>query len=152
MPTEIIAAFVAVGGVMLGGILQWFVSRSVVRSETERLRRQLSIEFNFQQFSTWQANFQETIAHLLAATDPEIAKPYKRETIFPLVLKAQLMLNQNIPAHARANHYINDLAMRVCGWSESQDDHAVLCSHAGLLEAAKNALYIPTTASKVFKD
>ena len=63
--------------------------------------------------------------------------------IVPLVLKAQLMLNPSLPAHANLNHLVNKLALQVNGWHGEQDMQSVLSTHAALSEAAKQTMYLP---------
>jgi hypothetical protein len=112
----LIAALIGLAGVMLASIGQWLISRHVMRSETERLHRQLSSEFRLQQFSDWQAKFSEVMADLLAATDPECSSAYKKENTVRLVLKTQLLLNPSLPSHAKVNGLVNKLALTVNGW------------------------------------
>lgn len=142
MAVEIIAAMIGVGGVLLGGAAQWLVARATIRAETERLHRQLSDEFKLQQFSEWQSRFQDVMADLLAATDPE-AGVLDQSTIVPLVLRAQLMLNPELPPHAKTNGLINRLALATGGWHGEQDSQLILTIHAALLDAAKESLYLP---------
>lgn len=144
MEKELSAALMAVVGVILGGIIQWLAARYVVRSEAERLHRQLSIEFNHQMFSDWQVRFRETMAELLAASDPEVVGgEIDKARFVPLVLKAQLMLNRGIPEHAKVNSLINQLALEVNGWRGSPDTATVLRVHGDLLDAAMGAMYVP---------
>ena len=142
MAVEIIVAMIGVGGVVLGGAAQWLVARATIRAETERLHRQLSGEFKLQQYSEWQRRFQDVMADLLAATDPE-AGALEQSTIVPLVLRAQLMLNPELPSHAKTNGLINRLALATGGWHGEQDTQSILTIHAALLDAAKATLYLP---------
>lgn len=142
MPIEVIVALLGLGGAIVGGAVQWLVARSTIRAETERLHRQLSNEFRLQQFSEWQSRFQDVMADLLIATDPE-AGPLEQKAIVPLVLKAQLMLNPKLPEHARANGLINQLALATSGWQGKPDARSILTIHAALLDAAKATLYLP---------
>ena len=106
MSDEIAAAFIALVGVAGAGVIQWLVTGHTVRAESERLRQQLFAEFHRAQFTEWQSKFRETVAHLLAATDPELNSRFEKAKVVPLVLRAQLMLNPKLPAHARelSNH------------------------------------------------
>lgn len=142
MAVEIIVAMIGVGGVMLGGVAQWMVARATIRAETERLHHQLSNEFKLQQFSEWQSRFQDVMAELLVATDPE-AGALEQSAIVPLVLRAQLMLNPKLPSHAKTNSLINRLALATGGWHGEQDTQSILTLHAALLDAAKATLYLP---------
>lgn len=142
MAVEIIVAMIGVGGVLLGGAAQWLVARATIRAETERLHRQLSDEFKLQQYSEWQRRFQDVMADLLAATDRE-AGVLDQSTIVPLVLRAQLMLNPELPTHAKTNGLINRLALATGGWHGEQDSQSILTIHAALLDAAKATLYLP---------
>lgn len=143
MPIEILSALIGLGGALVGGIVQWFVARSTIRAETERLHRQLSSEFRLQQFSVWQAEFRSVISELLALTDPEVQKTFRKERIVPLVLKAQLMLNLQVPSHAKVNRLINAIALAENGWHGSQDMSSILRTHGELLDAAREALFLP---------
>lgn len=144
MTYEILSALIGLGGAFIGATVQWFVARATIRSETERLHRQLSTEFRLQQFSGWQSEFRSVIAELLALTDPEAQKSLPKERVIPLVLKAQLMLNLRLPSHAKVNGLINTLALTVNGWHGSQQDvAAVFRIHGELLEAARETLFLP---------
>ena len=109
MPIEVLSALIGLGGALVGAIVQWLVARSTIRAETERLHRQLSNEFRLQQFSEWQTEFRSIMAELLALTDPEAQPSLPKERIVPLVLKAQLMLNIQVPSHAKVNGLIGDV-------------------------------------------
>lgn len=144
MPVEIVVALIGLGGVLVGGTTQWWVARSTIRAEAERLHGQLSGEFKLQQFSEWQTRFQSLMGDLLAETDPESKGGcFAKERIVPLVLQAQLMLNPTVPSHAKVNQLINQLALSVCGWHGSPDLRTILTVHSALLEAAKDTLYLP---------
>lgn len=143
MSVEITVALIGVAGLVAGATIQWFVSRSTFRAETARIYQQLKIEFNQQQFSTWQNQFTNNIAELLSITDPEIVETYDKTKIVPLVLKCQLMLNPRIKSHAEVNNLINQLALTVNGWNGKSDSADILALHARLLEASKSTIYIP---------
>lgn len=144
MPVEVIVALIGLGGVLVGGIAQWWVAQKTIRAEAERLHGQLSKEFQLQQFSEWQTRFQSLMGELLAATDPESTDgQFAKERIVPLVLQLQLMLNPTLASHAKVNQLINQLALSVCGWHGSPDMRATLTIHAALLDAAKETLYLP---------
>jgi len=140
---EILAALIGLSGVLLGGTVQWLVARSTIRSETERLHRQLSAEFRLQQFSEWQAEFRKVISELLALTDPEVHQALEKDRAIPLILKAQLMLNPRLQAHARVNGLINQLALAVNGWHGPQDAATILRIHGDLLDASRETLFLP---------
>ena len=143
MPNEILAAIIGLGGALLGATVQWFVARSTIRAETERLHRQLSTEFRLQQFSEWQTEFRSVMSELLSATDPEANEVLPKMRIVQLVLKAQLMLNPNLPSHAKVNDLINFLALTMNGWHGEQDISSILRAHGELLDASREALYLP---------
>lgn len=143
MPIEVLAALIGLAGVFIGGAVQWVVARSTIRAETERLHRQLSAEFRLAQFAEWQSDFRATISELLAVSDPEVNIENQKEKFIPLVLKAQLMLNPNLPAHAEVNGLINQLAFTVNGWHGKQDASVVLSIHGQLLEASRETLFLP---------
>jgi hypothetical protein len=143
MSVETLAALIGLGGAIVGAIIQWLVARSTIRAETERLHRQLSTEFRLQHFSEWQTEFRSVMSELLAVTDPEAQKALSKERIVQLVLKAQLMLNPNIPSHAKVNGLINALALTATGWHGPQELSYTLRIHAELLEASRETLFIP---------
>jgi hypothetical protein len=45
-------------------LVQWLVSRTTIRAETERIYEKLRAEFELQQLSAWQAQFQSVISEL----------------------------------------------------------------------------------------
>lgn len=143
MANEVLAALIGLGGAFVGAIIQWFVARSTIRAETERLHRQLSAEFRLQQLSEWQTEFRSVMSELLTVTDPETKGSLPKERIVQLVLKAQLMLNPNLPAHAKVNGLINALALAVNGWHGPQDLSAILRTHGELLDASRETLFLP---------
>lgn len=83
------------------------------------------------------------MSELLAATDPEANDKLETHRIVPLVLRAQLMLNPQLPHHAKVNDLVNKLALAVNGWDGDQDLRSVLTVHAALLDAARDTLYLP---------
>lgn len=143
MSVEILSALIGLGGAFVGATIQWFVARSTIRAETERLHRQLSTEFRLQQFSEWQIEFRSVMSELLAVTDPEAQRGLPNERVVQLVLKAQLMLNPSLPAHAKVNGLINALALAVNGWHGPQDISSILRTHGDLLEASRETLFLP---------
>jgi hypothetical protein len=143
MPIEVLAALIGLSGATVGAIVQWLVARGAIRSENDRLHRQLREEFHLQQFSAWQSEFQSVMSERLAATDPEANKQLQKERIIPLVLKAQLMLNPHLALHAKVNDLVNKLALAVNGWHGPKDIRAVLAAHGALLDAARETLYLP---------
>lgn len=143
MPIEVLAALIGLGGTFIGAIVQWFVARSTIRSETDRLHRQLSTEFHLQQFSEWQSEFRSVMSEFLSLTDPESYASLPKERVIALVLKAQLMLNPNLPSHARVSGLVNELALAVTGWNGSQDAAKLFTTHSALLDAARETLFVP---------
>lgn len=143
MSAAIVAALIGLGGALVGATIQWVVARATIRSETERLLRQLSTEFKLQQFSEWQAEFRSVMSALLANTDSERRDSFNKSDIVQLVLKAQLLLNPNLPSHARVNGLVNQLALKATGWHGPQDLPTVLAVHSELLEAARETMFLP---------
>jgi hypothetical protein len=64
MPIEILAPLLGLAGAALGATVQWLVSRTTIRAETERIYEKLRAEFELQQLSAWQAQFQSVISEL----------------------------------------------------------------------------------------
>lgn len=151
MSNEIAAALVALLGVAVAGVVQWLVTRHTVRAESRRLRHQLFVEFDREQFSEWQSKFRDTVADLLAAADPELNVRADKARLIPLVLRAQLMLDPKLPAHARVNAVISQLALAVNGWHERSESE-ILALHSELLEAARAAMYLPSKDVKQFAE
>ena len=143
MTIETTTALIGIGGIFIAGIIQWLITRVTVRSENERLHKQLSSEFNYQQLSEWQTQFRTIMSDLLATTDPEANINYDKTRIIPLILSAQLMLDPNIATHAQVNRLINSLALKVNGWQEENHIKLILEVHGQLLEAARKIIYHP---------
>lgn len=143
MPNEILTALIGLGGAFVGATIQWFVARSTIRAETERLHRQLSTEFRLEQFSEWQTEFRSVMSELLTVSDPEVNKSPPKDRVVQLVLKAQLMLNPNLPSHTKVNGLINKLALAVNGWHGPQDVTSILRTHSELLDATRETLFLP---------
>src|SRR5262245_22362305 len=129
MPVELLAPLLGLAGAVLGGVVQWVVSRAAVRAETERLYEKLSAEFEIQQLSAWQAQFQTVMSELLCATDPELFAKVDKQRVIPLVHRANLLLNPNLRSHAQVNDLVNKLALVVNGWHGEQGMREVLEVH-----------------------
>ncbi|HHI94629.1 MAG TPA: hypothetical protein ENK04_14150 [Gammaproteobacteria bacterium] len=144
--STVVSAYITIGGMFgvaaVTAITQWLVTKSIIRSEHERLHTQLSSDFKLGQFSKWQDEFLTTISELLASTDPEVHPEPKREKVVPLIQKAQLLLNLEIPVHRKVNGLINELGLAVNNW-EVRGLSEVLGIHGRLLEAARDAIYLP---------
>jgi DNA-directed RNA polymerase subunit L len=142
----VVAAYITVGGMfgvaVVTALVQWFVTRTILRSEHQRLHIQLQTDFRLKQFSQWQQEFISTISELLTHTDPEVYPTPERTKVVPLIQKAQLMLNLELEAHRKVNGLINELGLAVNKW-ETRDLREVLSIHSRLLEAARAALYLP---------
>jgi len=143
MPIEVLAPLLGLAGAVLGGAVQWLVSRSTVRAETERLYEKLSAEFELQQLSAWQAQFQSVMSELLTATDPELSPKADKHRVIPLVHRANLLLNPSLASHAKVNDLVNKLALAVNGWHDEQSMREVLAVHGALVEAARSLTYAP---------
>ena len=140
------AAYITIGGMFgvaaITALTQWLVTRSIIRSEHERLHTQLRSDFKLSQFSKWQEEFLQVVSELLANTDPEIYPTPKREEVVPLIQKAQLLLNLDIQSHRNVNALINELGLAVNRW-EARGLSEILGIHGRLLEAARDAIYLP---------
>lgn len=143
MPIEVLAPLLGLAGAALGAAVQWLVSRSTIRAETERIYQKLRTEFELQQLSAWQAKFQSVMSELLAATDPELAPTADKRRVIPLVHRATLLLNPTLPSHAKVNDLVVKLALAVNGWKGELDMREVLSVHAPLVEAARALTYAP---------
>jgi len=145
----VLAAMVTVGGMLgvaiVGAMIQWIVTRTVTRSEHERIRIQLQSESRLRRTEQWHVRFQETIADLLKETDPEVNPEQSSEKVVPLILRAQLMLSPKEPAHSRLLALITELGLVVNGWHGTRDVGAILRIHGELLDAAREILALPTS-------
>lgn len=143
----VVAACVTVGGMLgvalLTAAVQWIVTRTVVRSEHHRLETQLTSEFRLRQFESWQNRFQDTVADLLAALDPEANVTINPEKVVPLIHKAQLMLNLDLESHRNINSLIIQLGLATNGWTPGHQVSDLLRLHGDLLDAVRKALYLP---------
>jgi len=148
MQIEFLAPILGLAGAAVGGVVQWLVARGAVRAETDRLYKKLSAEFQVQQFSAWQAEFQSVISEFLCATDPEMSPKSEKQRVIPLVLRANLLLNPHLPSHAAVNDLINQLALAVNGWQGEQGMREVLNLHAQLLLASRALIYAPGRRDK----
>ncbi len=141
------AAYVTVGGMLgvafLTAMTQWIVTKNIIRSEHQRINNQLNSEFRLRQFESWQKDFKETIANLLQETDPQLNPSLNNDSAIPHILRAQLMLNLDIPSHKKVNGIINNLGLAVTGWQSDNDAATLLNIHASLLDAAKDIMYLP---------
>ena len=143
MNNEINIALISIIGIFITVLAQSLIAFKTIRSENERLHKQLSIEFNSQQFNEWQLQFRTTISNLLAATDPEANTVFDKSRIIPLVLNAQLMLKLELPNHAIVNRLINQLALKVNGWVDNSEYVNLLLLHSQLLDESRKIIYRP---------
>ena len=144
--STVIASVITIGG-MLGVafitvISQWLVTKSIIRSEHNRLKLEISSQFKHNQFSKWQESFVETISNLLSNTDPEVYPIPIREKVVPLIQKAQLLLNLEIQSHRKVNGLINELGLAVNKWEE-RGMSEILGISGRLLEASRDVIYLP---------
>lgn len=141
------AAYITVGGMfgvaLIAAIAQWSLTKRIIRSEHDKLYKQLNSEFKSKQFEYWQSEFKEVISQLLSATDPEISSHFDKSKIIPLIHKAQLNLDVSNPSHRKVNGLILQLARAVNGWEAGHDAISILKIHGALADAAKEILYIP---------
>lgn len=144
--STVVAAYITVGGMvaaaMVAALVQWLVTKTVLRSEHKRLQAQLKTDFQLKQFSQWQNDFVATISELLAHTDSEVYPTPERKKVVPLIQKAQLMLNLELDSHRKVNGLINELGLAVNKW-EHKDMSEILRLHGSLLEASRAAIYLP---------
>lgn len=143
----VIAAGVTVSGMITVAVLttitQWIVTKRIISSEHSKISIQINSEFKLKQFELWQNDFKEAMSLLLAATDPEIRKPFNKNEIVPLVHKIQLMLNLSNPGHKKVNGLVNALALAVNGWHNNIDETTILTTQGQLIDACKEILYLP---------
>ena len=141
------SAAITVGGMIAVAILtsisQWIVTKRIISSEHKKITDQLNSEFKLKQFEIWQKDFKDTMALLMAATDPEIRDPFNKNEIVPLVHKIQLMLNLDNPGHSKVNGLVNALALAVTGWHTGYDASSILNTQGQLVDACKAILYLP---------
>jgi len=141
-----ITAYITIGGMFgvaaITAFTQWIVTKSIIRSEHERLHTQLRSDFKLNQFAKWQEEFLDVISALLAQTDPEVYPTPEREKVVPLIQKAQLLLNLDIQTHRNINALVNELGLAVNKW-ETRGLSEILGIHGRLLEAAREAICLP---------
>lgn len=131
-----------IGVTLITCLVQWAVTRTIIRSEGERLRVQLETDFRLRQQSAWEDEFRTTIATLLEYTDPEAYPIPEKQRVVPLILKSQLLLNLQLRSHIRINELINALGMAVNNW-DNRSKNEILGMHERLLEAARSVTYSP---------
>ena len=143
----VIAACITVIGMLVVAILtviiQWRVTKTIIRSEHDRLRLQLKSEFQYRQFESWQKKFLDTISQLLKETDPEINTQFNPERVVPLIHIAQVMLNLEISSHRQVNDLITNLGLAVNAWETNHDKSSIMTLHGTLLEAVRKIINLP---------
>ncbi len=136
-------ALIALAGVLVGGLVQWFVSRSQFKSEKERLLIQLQSEWTQQNHLAWQAQFQSAVAELIGIADPETNAKVRKELVVPLIHKVQLSLNIDLPSHNKCNAALNAYALALNGWSGHEGLGPLLGTQSAFFEAARQCLWLP---------
>jgi len=140
------AAYITIGGMFgvaaITAVTQWLVTKSIIRSEHARLHTQLRSDFELNQFAKWQDEIVTVVSELLTHTDLEVCPAPQREKVVPLILKTQLLLNLNVQVHRNINNLVNELGLAVTKW-EARGVSEILGIHSRLLEAAREAIYLP---------
>ena len=126
LATAIISAASVLSGVFVTAFTQHLLAKSAASREEKRQRR---IEFRNQ--------FQECVVKLLEATDPDIHPVPSAPEITRNIILLQLYLDLQNKEHRKLNGCLNQLALAVSGYSNTESSKSlVLRSHAEFLDAA----------------
>ncbi len=125
MAEQIQVALIAVGGVVVGSILnavvQFFVTRQMLRAERERLRDQLNGEFRLRMLERRTDRAIDIVAELVTISDPVINQEIDYATAIRLVHRVQLLLDRKNPLEGKLNDRINALGLALAEHTNSPD-------------------------------
>lgn len=115
MTDTVAAAWIAVGGTVLVAVVsivaQALTTRFVMKSERERIAQQVEAEHQAQSLRKRSDILLESIAELLAETDPQVKARFDYGRVVSLIHRAQLVLRQNDQEEAALNDALNQLGL-----------------------------------------
>lgn len=137
-----ITVFGMLGSAFLAALIQWLITKTLIRSQLRREKVRLDSEFRVRQYELWQNRFHDALIDLLTATDPQVNPVPAAAKIVPQVHRVQLLLSRTDPAHKKVTGLVNELALTLTGWREGSAAE-LMGTHAALIEAAKDIFYSP---------
>ncbi len=145
MSESLQAAFIALAGVALGGVLTgWFQranTKILVAAELHKLKVQLEGEAQKRLLARKQDWLMDAIPELVAAADPELHAQFDYGRVVALIHRVQLLLDPNRPADARLNGAVSNLGFAVqAAESGDRDVSRLLGAQAEVTEAARELL------------
>jgi len=122
---------------------QFIATRYLVKSESEKVARQLLLDRQNQLNIAWQAEFKELLASLLYESDPEVNQKPNKKNIVKTIHKLNLMLNEDIPIQKELNHHINKLALSANGWL-TVNESEIMQYQSSIINLGKQIVYQPS--------
>lgn len=117
MTDTVAAAWIAVGGTVLVAVVsvlaQLFTTRFVMKSERQKIAQQIEAEHRAQTLRRRTDILLESMADLLAETDPQVKAEFDYGRVVSLIHRAQLVLNQNDQEEAALNAAVNQLGLEL---------------------------------------
>lgn len=117
MTDTVVAAWIAVGGTVLVAVVsvlaQLFTTRFVMKSERQKIAQQIEAEHRAQALRRRTDILLESMAGLLAETDPQVKAKFDYGRVVSLIHRAQLVLNQNDQEEAALNAAVNQLGLEL---------------------------------------
>lgn len=117
MTDTVAAAWIAVGGTVLVAVVsvlaQLFTTRFVMKSEREKIAQQVEAEHRAQALRKRADILLESMAELLAETDPQVKARFDSGRVVSLIHKVQLVLNQSDQEEAALNQAVNQLGLEL---------------------------------------
>lgn len=117
MTDTVAAAWIAVGGTVLVAVAsvlaQLFITRFVMKSERQKIAQQIEAEHRAQALRKRTDILLESMAELLAETDPQIKAKFEYGRVVSLIHRVQLVLNQNDKEEADLNVAVNQLGLEL---------------------------------------
>lgn len=145
MSESLQAAFIALGGVALGGLLTgWFQrgnTKVLIAAELTKLRHQLDGEARTRLLGRKQDLLMEAIAELVAATDPELHAKFDYGRVVTLIHRIQLLLNPAKPVDAALNEATTNLGFATqAAVTGNRDVTELLRAQSYVIEAGRAVL------------
>ena len=145
--STVTASFIAVFGMLsvalISGIIQYKVTKTIIRSEEDKMKLQLNAESKFRQYESWKNKFQEVSSRLLKELDPELNKHIdNEEKLVALIHETQIMLNLEIQSHVNVNDLITVLGLEINGKRNYYESEELLILHGRLVDAIRNIISI----------
>lgn len=125
MTDTVVASVITVGGMLaaglLGGILQFFVTKHVLRAEHERMITRIAEESRERARGRTADRLLEIVSELLVLSDPQVNETVDYPAAVKLIHQAQLLLDRADAKAVFLNGRLNALGIALAGTTKHPD-------------------------------